>query len=344
MSAEFVVGKFRKRSWHGIELNQEGYEFIKDGESPVEAMQSIGLYDQKYTMAELYASVGGVYVPTGKAVPAFSNWGNPVLLKKVSTRYDPLQPADLANITAPLSKSMQLEGVGLLGERAGTLFVQFNMPSYSVAGDEHLAYMLAGQDIEGGGLYLGLVNTRVVCMNTWGAAIATLSAIGHKDPHVWLKLATDMAQRATEAQQAEQAFLEIMTGKKLEDVNGLVKAVYPDPAMPKKLQLLDEARQMNADVTEAEASASTAQILFENAIQRTDARRQDLANRFFAYAEDYGRTGYSAWCAVTEQVRPSENNAGYRVPGTAQAVASTIFPGGVRYAPVAAAKEYLTQM
>lgn len=344
MPANFVRGKFRSNTWHGIELQQDGYSFIKDGETPTEAMESVGMLDQEYVMATLYANIGGEYVDTGKTVPAFSNWGKPVLLNKVASRYDPLQPRDMANITDSLAHTMQLEGVGLIGERADVLFVQFNMPPYSVAGDEHLAYMLAGQAIEGGGLYLGLVQTRVVCSNTWGAAITTLSAIGHKDPAIWLRLATDMAQRAADAQQEEQAFLNLMTGKRVEDVNGFVKAVYPDPVMPKKLQLLEEAKAIGANTAEAEVSASQPQLLFENALQRVETRRQDLANRFFAYAEDYDKTGYAAWCAVTEQVRPSENNAGYRVPGTAQAVASTIFPGGVRFAPVAAARDYLNQM
>ena len=122
-----------------------------------------------------------LYLPTGHPTPYFavqrSDTGQ--VFQSVSKRYVPLQPREMLEVAAILAKDgARVESCGSLagGE---TVFFLVAAGDYSLGGDAVRTYHLVTSSAGGGGWGITPTEVRVVCRNTWRAAVGARRLAAH---------------------------------------------------------------------------------------------------------------------------------------------------------------------
>lgn len=234
-----------KPSWHGLEVDFG--EPIYDNETLNEVGGRFGYYDIVVENTPTFIKRDGKYIPTGTTqlvqtnVPTLGT----VIVPRMTSNYVPLQPGRLLDILDPLSRTIQVESVGVFGEYGEIFMVEFQLPPYFVGGldkEEHCAYLLVGNNHRNGGIWYSGVHTRVVCQNTWHQAIKGIPPIPHSnDASDFLQFVTQVYHKSINAQQHEFDLMERLFKTKVtpETTTKFINTVYPPVKKSNKLTIVE---------------------------------------------------------------------------------------------------------
>lgn len=317
MSHEIMGERFISRvrpAWHDLgTLFPEG-EKITASEA---AKRVAG--DIQIVKAPLSYKLGEVVRPVDKQVAIVRlptpEQKDPMVFGVVNDSWKADSYPELAKALDKLSETYRVETAGLL--RDGRLcFISFKGDSWDVAGDPMESYFNANLSLNPGqGHRMFHSPVRVVCWNTNNAALAQ-SSINLSIPHgadakQQIGIAGNLAARFVEAQAKTKELCEAFAAKTctVEEAESIFKAAFPEPMLPKKLQMVHsmtggaEGAEMFKQSLDASAleSLTKAQEGHEKAIKRQDELRETTRNRFHAFDPAHMRgTVWAAYNAATE--------------------------------------------
>jgi hypothetical protein len=160
-------------------------------------------------------------------------------------RYQMLQPLELCEMFDD-AVSRPVETLGMLG-KGERLFLTWKMPKIEVVKDDEIqTYGFVAMGLDGViGTSLNVVTTRVVCQNTWVAAIQEASSTHERgkgriysgkhtvsmnaELREWMKY---VQKRAEEKVRLTESFFSLLVNKPIKndaEVVSLLNAAYPDP-------------------------------------------------------------------------------------------------------------------
>lgn len=344
-----IVGE---QSWHGLELELDwAGGLLPRGEKITvrEAMERSGMI---YEVVKIPLTVnlpdGTVYRVGHKQEvmrpPTVFDpeWAH---LRTVANRYEVLQNEKLAEIMDLLSDEMPVESV--ISLKGGQItVVELRAEPFEVGGQDrelHETFLMASNDHAEGGLFWGLTGVRIVCANTYAMSLGADKGRGNiiNIPHTAggvneLEFRAAMLDLLHSRQQQEKEFLNTLFARKVsgEEVNGVVRAVFPDvepgramrvveSALPqlllsvdpddpefydKALEEVDEPRIAKM-LKKAQREAPT----FQSNYELNEKRRQELADNFVKFGDEQpyaGDTAYALFQAVTETITHSDTFTG----------------------------------
>ncbi len=296
----------RDAAWHKLGIVTE------EGMSANEAFAALGGY--YFDKRPVTVTLNNVAAETGDfAVVRSACPDDPEerLMGFTTKAYQIIQPQEIVDMF-DRSVKQAVETMGMLG-KGERMFLTWGLPEIDIEGDVVKVYGFIGAGYEPGlGVSLNVVTTRVVCENTWCAAMA--EAMGpkqkeqgrgrvwtgkHNSPNVgrdleiWMEhVQTEAEQRANAMQDMFNAFraTPITDNKTLAD---LLFQIYPDPApipdyFPAKLR--DEKQAKIDKVAElAERDRTMVESLFNGAGTQITGDAWGLFNAVTEF-ENYGRT------------------------------------------------------
>lgn len=223
-------------------------------QEPLTAMETLTLIGGGHIVEKYpnYAFINGEYVPTGDYVIVRQPLPDDPFLRffgHATERYEVLSSLEVAELFDE-KVSTNVETMGFLGN-GERMFVTWELPSFEVVKDDTIrtfGFIATGFDSLMG-TSLNVVTVRVVCANTWRAAInqaentkergkGRIWSSKHTSKNMKYKLGEWMSHVQTDAQRQAnltQDFFAKLVEKKIDDVKEverLVYAAYPDPEKP----------------------------------------------------------------------------------------------------------------
>lgn len=325
MTAYFKAGSFNSGkyglSWHKGEL---AFEPVVDGDNVTDAMAKAKILDVHVGTYPTYIHVGDQVVKTDNDQLVMTNCGwmdNGIQqLNRAVSWYTPIQNAEYAEILNPLTKSYPVAGVLMCGKYGEVLAIQLELPEFTIAGrDEelHKGFLMVSEDRKLGLKIYGSVATRVVCANTYNAAISekgNKSLPNCQDSHAMLQFRTRIEEKAIANQQQFIQNMNHLFTKKVgnKEIDNLLTELFPEPKKPQMVELWQD----NQDVLNGDAISQTvdkrgqrALNLFENAIERKERYEKELVENFFKFNDEQpyaANTAYGLFQATTQFFNHSE--------------------------------------
>ena len=318
MSHKFVAGAFVEQSWHGREVDSGGL---------IVGNPNLWVQMQKSQMDYEVHRIPATYVlPDGTVLedPKFANivreptaWdSNWPPMRPVANRYKPVNNSDLATTLQPLADHWPVWGLGALDE-GRIVFVELRLDPFDVGGhpdEQHLIYLLVANDHTKGSAIYGLTKVRVVCWNTWSAALRqddrTLLNIPHStDVHEALAFQVALSRHAVDSRIRQQAELNMLFKRRINkgEFANIVEAAFPTPPKLRKMRMAD-AIPADMDVAQYEvvervqAAAAKQTVDWERSVTRVESLRADVGAAYAEFNDTYpyaGGTAYAAFNAVT---------------------------------------------
>jgi hypothetical protein len=233
-----------------------------------------------------------------------------------SDNWEALSYVDLAKGLDELSRTYKVETAGVL--KGGSIcFISLRGDRWEVKGDEITSYFVGNLSLKPGKAHAILhTPVRTVCWNTLTMAEERASinlAIAHNgDAARMIALAGDLIARFKECQErskeAFDRFAEVNVTD--EQVREVIEAAYPEPSMPKKLQLIhgnltdEQATLFRGTLTpEALTDIVNLEEQYQSARERIERIRATTFERFEAFEcadESCHGTVWAAYNACTE--------------------------------------------
>lgn len=344
-------------SWHNEE-NRLKVQRIVPGDNVTAAMTKAKMIDIEAITCPMFVQVGKKNIRADKdqlvltGVPWTKN-GIQLLHRQV-TRYEAIQNWEYAKILDTLTDKYQVVGTIMVGQYGETLIVQLEMPAFYVQGledEKHQVYLTVTENRQTGKKHYGVSVTRVVCQNTYFAAVngGLRSLPNGTGAKFILEFRTMLEQKMIETRDNELALMNHLFTKKVDDkvVSAVAAAMFPTPKRPQFLDLVDDTIAAGVDVSNKgeltqvvgdKTKQST--VNYDNALERQETRMK----AFFSIVEQVkdenpaiANTAYAPFQAATyfwthyNEFRSSEENAEY----------NRLF--GDRYAAINAARDVLVK-
>lgn len=333
MAAYLKTGRWRTEAWHGM-AQEVGNGFIGDGELPSEAGAFCGMDQWSYRVEQLYRVVPGEgdLWPTKEGVRANGVLLDPVgegklvtvapdgeefTIPRVVVSYDPLQPKDMLSAMDEVAQQhgAQLEGVFLVGKNGEGMGVQFERPNFDIKGDEFRAFLTFTDDKTGsGGMSAGITTVRIVCNNTFRAAVESdsLKRLGHSNSALTVSAVATVFAAAIKTYHEEIDFYNRLFTMRYKEgeFNQFAEAVFPYPQVPAKMLLYQQAAAAKGD-QEYREQAEKREAHYQNAVALADMRRLSLAEKYHTLNDTVGElpqggqgTFYAGMNALTLLLNP----------------------------------------
>jgi hypothetical protein len=314
----FVKGKramYRTRpAWHNI-----GDVFAEDADiRATEAAKRLS-GDYRVLSCPVRFEIDGVEYVSDKhvmiALAPTHDQKTPVEFGTASKDWMPESYVELAKGLDKLSEKYKIETAGVLKDGA-MMFMSFRAEDWDVCGDEMRSYFTANLWMQPGkGHTFNHSGVRVECwnLNTMAESLATISlSIPHNsDAKQQIGIMANMVVRFKEAQSKTKELCEqfARTTISMEQAQSIFEAAYPDPKLPKKVEMIrkamgsDEAAQNLRMALDADALSQlvTAEEAFERAMEKKIELRDGCVALYkgFHPTEMQG-TIWAAYNAVTE--------------------------------------------
>jgi hypothetical protein len=328
MAAYFKAGTFQTGkfglSWH---KDEQSVEPIVVGDDVFSAQGKAGILGIEPVKAPLFLHVPGRDpIKSGKDALVLVNvpWTNDGIqdLERQVSWYEPISNRQYAEILNPLCETWQVIGALHCGPLGEVFAVQFEMDSVDIGGleaERHEFFLLVAEDRKTGKKYYGTTATRVVCQNTFNAAVSNMKTLpSGKDAAAMLMFRTALQEAAIKTRRAHIASLNRMFTQKIEsrdEIDAVANILFPMPKRPGFLDLVEEAEAVGYDMTAdnttaqfAATKAKTTQRDYQAAMDRQETYIQAYnveLSRFndeFPYAAD---TKYALWQAATAVQKPT---------------------------------------
>jgi len=219
----------------------------------------------------------------------------------VKNRYNIIQPQDSFNFLDGLIESheLRIETAGSL-RHGSRIFIVAELPGdLKIAGDEYKQYIFLGNSYDGStNLYCMTTAVRVVCANTWAAAIASADSI-IKVRHSFnyeekMKVARKVLLKSTEYFGAFAKMGEVLAATPFtsEQFDGLMKHLWPDADSKRGMTVAlnnRDAFRVVANANDLDTLRGTAWGVLQAAIDYSDHSRtiKDMSGTM-------GEDGYAA--------------------------------------------------
>jgi hypothetical protein len=310
LGTKFAQQDQRKAPWHDIQgavLRPESTVSealgMVDGDFLVERAPLYVYYDNKgIKMAGLSALVR----------PALPEDPEVRILGTVGDDYELMQHGDVARALDPLVKNgWAVETLGILHQGA-QFFVTFYSGGFLVNEDDIDVYWVMSETKAKSSFDIFSATTRVVCRNTY--RIAESRAIESlKIPHFrGAAQELDFAVQVLAAAQAHKyelkQQLEQMGRTTLLDrqVTEILERVYPDPAPPRRMKIIDDLSKGDRALVIPENLKAEYEVLakgYVGDLDRTMQIRDATYERYDLFNQErphYAGTAWAVWNAVTE--------------------------------------------
>jgi len=179
---------------------------------------------------------------------------------------------------------------------------------------------LVAEDRKSGKKHYHVTTTRVVCSNTYAAAISGVKSMPNgQDAEMMLLFRTSLEQQAIKTRQTFIGNMNKLFTKSVtqEDVTKVANTLFPMPKRPGFLEMTETARNSGYDF-EAEddvakfASEKERRVLrdFDAAMDRQEQYLQAFFTGYNRFNDEYtyaGNTAYALWNAATEVQRPTSD-------------------------------------
>lgn len=226
----------------------------------------------------------------------------------VTSKYQSVSTAWMSEQLDPLSEKWPVDSAG--GFKFGRdSWVSLRMSPYDVAGDEneqHQFNFFAGNSYGGGGgLVISQITWRVVCLNTYAAAMRGGSnriSVPHKgDPKLIFAARTRMEEIAIARRERTIQQLEAMVKAKMDDklqIASVIDATFPMPSIPAIFDMVlkpEFAELEPAMRTNVLAKHDSAKEAFDNAVDLVKEHRVGFGqaiNEFNDLHPKYAGTAY----------------------------------------------------
>ena len=325
MTDYFQIGTFNTDrfgiSWHKKEL---GTEPIADSDNVTDAMSKAKMIDIQVGKYPTYIVIGDQKIETEDKRLVMTNvpWTDNGIqdLERNVSWYEPINNSQYATILDPLTKHYPVAGVLMCGKYGEVLAVQMEMPEYEIGGQEqelHKPFLLVAENRKSGLKTYGTVHTRVVCQNTYNAAIGekgNKSLPNSLDSYAILQFRTRIEKKAIESNRQYVDGLNYLFIKKIgnKEIDNLITELFPKPNKPQMVKLWED----NQDILNGDAVSQTidergqrAANLYQNAIDRNKKYERELIENFFRFNDSHayaGATAYALFQATTEFYNHSE--------------------------------------
>lgn len=325
MTAYFKVGSFREaegKSWHGLENLERP---IPAGATVLDAMQIEGIdrIEVVGVASEDRVPVGNDQYVTVKNSDKqrlymincpWTDNGVQSLDREI-TWYQPVQNRDYARILEPLTEKYGVMGVLHVGKRGEIVIVQFDMGEFEVAGnanEAHKSKLLFAENRHNGSKYFGYTNTRVVCQNTFNAAIngGVRSMPNGKDVEMTLGFEVAVEEyRINQLIQLNNLFTKKI---KKEAVTELAAQLFPSPQPTKWMTRIQEVGASGFDVSAQKGAVSKAENdreAYERALVRQERHMTEFFGRYERFNDEQpyaADTAYALFQSATEHFNHSE--------------------------------------
>jgi hypothetical protein len=266
------VYSLRERCWHKKgEVGQVG----EQAESVYGRMKPVEFEKRPFSI-----TIGGKIIESGDfGIVRVSN--GEVLVGRTRGRYLLTQPLTYCQMF-DANVRQEVETLGFLGTDADKMFITWNLPKIDVYGDEVKTYGFLSVGFDGVyGEHLHVTKVRVVCENTWNAAITDSGRSGgalHSGKHnhtnherdlaLWMEFIQQDAQKHVELHQSLFRGMESMKITK-DDARTIFQNVYPfsTDRLTYAPQILIDENTAKSDKEDAKAQESRelAMNLFEGA-------------------------------------------------------------------------------
>lgn len=240
-------------------------------------------------------------------------------LERQVSWYEPINNSRYGEILDPLAETYELGSVLHCGPLGEVLAVQFKLPDFMVDDRErelHTSYLLVAEDRKNGKKHYHVTTTRVVCQNTYAAAISGVKSMPNgQDAEMMLVFRTSLEQQAIQTRQKFIADMNKLFTKptNAEDVTKVANTLFPMPKRPGFLEMTEKARENGYDFTAENEIAQFASEKERRVLRDYDAamdRQEQYLNAFFTAHNRFNdeqpyaaNTAYSVWNAATEVQR-----------------------------------------
>jgi len=221
----------------------------------------------------------------------------------------------MSKVFNKLTETYPVETCGVI-KHGSVCFLCLKAEKWSVDGDEMISYLVVQLSMRPGESHRVLhTDVRVVCQNTLNLAIGS-AALNIKIPHTadtldQMSLAADIVAEFDRVKEEKKEICEAMAQKELtvEQAQQIIFATYPEPQLPRKLQMLhtsfpDEAERItyikNLDPEEM-ANIKLAEERHQVLLQRA-AKLRDMAVAKYTDFDTprFANTAWAAYNACTE--------------------------------------------
>lgn len=233
--------------------------------------------------------------------------------------WHPIQNDRLGRILDPLAKAgLPVETAFALGHGETVVFC-LRADTILIGGDECRGYLTVANYHTGDKALRALfARVRTVCQNTLNAAISSAmmnfnihhTKAGEDD----LKLHVDIFSRMQQARESYDEALKSLVLKKVTDaqVGEILARVYPEPAKPQKVRLLDELIVASGGLRKTVEAAATqdtslARLLasteeYMASVDRARELREAARELYDRFCADFGRTAGTGWAVYNAVV------------------------------------------
>jgi len=317
MSHEIMGQRFISRvrpAWHDL-----GTLFPEDEKLTASEAAKRVAGDIQIVKAPLSYSLNGETKPVDKQVAIVRlptpEQKEPMVFGVVNDKWKAETYPELAKALDKLSETYRVETAGLLKD--GRLcFIGFKGPEWDVNGDPMESWFTANLSLNPGQGHRVLHSpVRVVCFNTNNAALQQ-SSLNLSIPHAadakqQIGIAGNLVARFAEAQEKTKELCEAFANRTctIEEAKTIFEAAYPEPTLPKKLQVIhnmtggSEGSEMFKKSLDPNAldSIIKAEEAHQRATERAAILRDTALNRYHAFDPARLRgTVWAAYNAVTE--------------------------------------------
>lgn len=326
-------GFFETGSWHSKE--DEAWAagiFVENtakGETTIwEKMQQANM---DYLVHKLPASYllpdGSHFLDGGRwgLVREKTAWGEPERLRVVGSRYDVIQNVDIARVLDPIARNWTLEGLGVL-KGGRIVFVELRLDPFDVGGHERekcRVYLLVANDHTKGSLIFGQSLTRVVCNNTFNAALANnkeLDFIPHtSNPQAEMEFRSRVVEITIKHRKAMQETLNALFVRPVskKEVATVIEAAFPNPKKSRNLKVAEEFTDMQGEQDDVVVGffnkAEDQRRLYELQTERIKELRLETGMELARFNDEQpyaGNTAYALFNAVTAVTNHSSSFSG----------------------------------
>jgi hypothetical protein len=207
------------------------------------------------------------------------------VLDIVSESYEIIQYTDFARMLEPLSQRWNIESIGLLG-RGEVLYIMFRTGEMSVNGDDFQTFLTLHEHKDGRAAGATDHQNRIVCRNTFEAAMASGNARIRVPHERGANLELDFCTQLMTAHIARQDEIKgqlvrfAMQPLYASQVSGILERVYPTPAKPRRAELLARGAEFTAQYADLQTMATAD-------LEKWEAMRANSERLRFTVLQEY---------------------------------------------------------
>jgi hypothetical protein len=237
----------------------------------------------------------------------------------VSSTYNVLQNEDIARFLDPLTERWPIDTAGGLGY-GETVFYSMKSGSHQVKGEELDLYFLVTDTKDGGSsLRIAFTPVRVWCKNTLLAglrqSVVDVALSHHQDVTRELDFRMKLLHQMQDLQATMVGSFTRMAETVLlpHNVDEILKLVYPEPARPRKAQLVldelgdDERAMLPGEVL---SEATDIQGRYEYYANLSGVRRESVKTLLGRFNDEFPKTANTAWALYNTVVENEDFRTG----------------------------------